>query len=250
MDRLKQWLALSLVALLAILAGGWFLLVAPERTQAAELRAQAESERLTNEQLETQLEVLRTKAEQLPAKRAELAEVAEKLPAGPALPDLVRALTAAARRAGVALTSVTPGAPVALAAAAPAAAAAPVAPADGSAAPAPAPAPAPAAPTASGLSEVPLVLEAEGDFYELEQFLAELEDLPRALRVTALVVQAGEETATSSREQLRATVTASAYMKPAAAPAAAVPAAPVVQGATGAAAPVADGAASSAAPAS
>ena len=157
MDRLKQWLALSLVALLAILAGGWFLLIAPERSEAEELRVQADAAQVANEQLETQLEVLRTKAEQLPAKRAELAEVAEKVPTGPSLPVLVRALTAAARDAGVDLTAVTPGAPLALAAAAPAA---PAAPAEGAA-----PVPAPAAPAATaGLSEVPVVLEAEGDF--------------------------------------------------------------------------------------
>jgi Tfp pilus assembly protein PilO len=240
-DRLRQWLAISLVALLAILAGGWFLLIAPERSEAAELRAQAEAEQLTNEQLETQLEVLRARAVQLPAKRAELVEVAEKVPAGPSLPELVRALTAAARDAGVALTSVTPGAPAALAAPVPAA---PVAPVEGAAA-----VPGPAA---SGLSEVPVVLEAEGDFYELEQFLAELEDLPRALRVTALVVQAGEDSGTASSERLRATVTASAYMRAASAPPPAVPAAPVVQGATDAAPPVpaTGGAAASAAPAS
>ena len=233
MDKLKQWLALSLLALLAILAGGWFLLIAPERSEAADLRSQAEAEQLTNDQLETQLEVLRAKAEELPEKQAELAEVARKVPAGPALPELVRALTAAAREAGVVLASVTPGTPVPLVADAPAVPAAPVEGAQTPAAPAPG-----TAASSGGLSQVPLVLDVQGDFYETEQFLALLEELPRAVRVTSLVVQVGEDSATSSRETLRSTVTASAYMTSAAAasasaPSAAAPAAPAVGGPTG-----------------
>ena len=246
MDALKRWLLLSLVALLAILAGGWSLLVAPQRSEAADLRAQAEAAQLTNAQLETQLEVLRAKAEELPGKRAELAEVAEKVPAGASLPALVRALTGAAREAGVVLTSVTPGTPVPLAAAAPAAAtpaaSAPAA-ADPAAAAGSAAAAAPVDPAAaggSGVSEIPVVLEVEGGFYELEQFLAVLEDLPRAVRLTSLVVQADSAAATTRSSALRSTVTASAFMTAdaaAGAPAAAASAAPVVQGATEAGTP-------------
>lgn len=243
MDALKRWLLLSLVALLAILAGGWSLLVAPQRSEAADLRAQAEAAQLTNAQLETQLEVLRAKAEELPGKRAELAEVAEKVPAGASLPALVRALTGAAREAGVVLTSVTPGTPVPLAAAAPAAAT-PAASAPAAADPAAAAAAAapvdPAAAGGSGVSEIPVVLEVEGGFYELEQFLAVLEDLPRAVRLTSLVVQADSAAATTRSSALRSTVTASAFMTAdaaAGAPAAAASAAPVVQGATEAGTP-------------
>ena len=246
MDRLKQWLALSLVALLAILAGGWFLLIAPEHSEAEEVRAQAEAAQGVNSQLETQLKVLRAKAEQLPAKRAELAEVAEKVPTGASLPVLVRALTAAAREAGVELTSVTPGTPVALAAAVPA----------GRRWHRPRTQPRtqlrtqprtqPLCPSPPPLRFQPpdcrrslVVLDAEGDFYELEEFLAELKDLPRALRVTSLVVQAGEDGGTGSGKGLRATVTASAYARAASASAPVpVPAAPAVQGASDGAVPV------------
>ena len=35
MDKLKQMVALALVAALAIAAGGWFLLVSPKRKEAA-----------------------------------------------------------------------------------------------------------------------------------------------------------------------------------------------------------------------
>ena len=120
MDKVKQWIAVTVLAALAVLAGGWFLVVAPARSEAAELRDQAVLQEGTNTSLATSLEVLRTKAEGLPEKEAELAEVARRIPPGPALPELLRSLEGAAASAGVSLTSVVPAPPVAVQAPAPA----------------------------------------------------------------------------------------------------------------------------------
>ena len=226
MDKLRQWVALTVVAALIVLAGGWLLLVSPQRTQAAELRDSASVQQSTNAQLATQLEVLRVKAEGLPRQEADLAEIAARIPDGPDLPELLRALAAAARAAGVEVVAVTPGAPQ------PVVAPAPVAPAP--AAPA-----APAAPVpASGLSEISLAIEVAGDFHEIEQFVAELEDLPRALRVTALSLAPGASptdeqgsTALEDGRSLRASITGSVFVNTAAAAAPAAPAPPVPVGA-------------------
>lgn len=230
MDKLKQWVALTVVACLGIMAVGWFLLVSPKRTEAAELREQAVSQESTNQGLRTKLEVLKAQAKDLPKKQADLARVAAKIPGDPGLPGLIRALTAASTSAGVELVSVTPSAPAPLAAAAPVAAAAPAAapaaPA-GDAAVAPA-APAAAAPVAAGaLAAIPVAINVVGGYFEVSQFLASLENLPRAFRVTNLTLAPGSSPTDKSEKKatdgssLTSTITGSVYMaanRPAATP--------------------------------
>jgi Tfp pilus assembly protein PilO len=87
---LKQWTVLAVVAALALVGGGWFLLISPERSEAATLHEQVDLQRSVNDQKRTALTVLRDKAEALPEQERDLAEVARKIPSEPALPALVR----------------------------------------------------------------------------------------------------------------------------------------------------------------
>jgi Tfp pilus assembly protein PilO len=235
MDKLKQWIALTVLGCLAITAGGWFLLVSPKRAEAADVREQALAQDSANAALRTKLEVLKAQAKDLPKKQADLARVAAKIPDNPGLPALIRDLTAASTSAGVQLVSVTPGTPVAVAA--PAAAPVAAAPAD-PAAPAEAAAPAepaaPADPAAAGgvagsLAEIPLAINVVGGYFEVAQFLANLENLSRAHRVTNLTLAPGtsptaKETEAGSAEDgrtLTSTITGSVFMaanRPAATP--------------------------------
>lgn len=194
MDKIKQWVALTVLAALAVAAGGWFLLVSPKRGEASDLRAQTATQEATNATLRTELQVLQAQAKELPKEQADLARVAAKIPDHPALPALIRALTAASTSAGVDFVSLTPGAPAPVVVAAPApvapppgaetpaSPAAPVAPAAGAAAPAPA---------GGTLTAIPVTIEVVGDFFQVEQFVAALEQLPRALRVTGVAVTPG-----------------------------------------------------------
>ncbi len=239
MDKLKQWVALTVVGCLGIMAAGWFLLISPKKAEAEDLRTQAASQDSANAQLRTQLEVLKAQAKDLPKKQADLARVAAKIPGDPALPSLIRALTAAGTSAGVQLVSVTPGTPAAYAAAAAVAGAAP------------APLPPLLLPTRRGsgrcrcrsaggpagtLAQIPLTLNVVGGYFEVAQFMANLENLPRALRVTDLAWRraprpppasgAGDNADGSS---LTTTITGSVFMaadRPEAAPVAAPVAAP------------------------
>lgn len=231
MDKLKQYVALTVVGCLGIMAAGWFLLVSPKRAEAAAVREQTLSQESTNAGLRTQLEVLQAQAKDLPKKQADLARVAAKIPDNPSLPSLIRALTAASTSAGVEFVSVTPGAPAAVAAAA----AAPVAaaPADPAAVPAAAAAPVdPNAPAAAGpagsLAAIPVAINVVGGYFEVEQFIAALENLPRALRVTNLTLAPGasptakdKAASTEDGRTLTSTITGSVYMaanRPAATP--------------------------------
>lgn len=225
MDKVRQWVVFAVLGALALLAAGWVLLVSPTRAEAEALREQAASQEVNNVQLQTQLEVLRVKAAELPRRKDEIAEVAEKIPSDPDLPDLLRALTAAARSSGVDLVSVVPGAatPVVTDAVPPVA----PAPADPAAASAPAAAPpAPAAPAATGLSRIPITLDVVGDFSSVEHFVASLEDLPRALRVTDLAMSPGNSptslqgaAAPLDGRSLKTTVTGSVFVGAPAGPA-------------------------------
>lgn len=221
MGKLKQWTALTLLGCLALVAAGWFLLVSPKRGEAVELREQAASQESMNATLRTKLEMLRSQAKDLPKKQADLARVAAKIPDNPGLPALIRALTAASTSAGVQLVSVTPGPPVAVVgAAAPAAGApaappagAPAAPAAGAAAPA-------AAPAGPALSEIPIAVNVVGGYFEVEQFVASLENLPRALRVKNLTLipggstVPGEGASAEDGRVLTATLSGSVFMAP------------------------------------
>lgn len=229
MDKMKQWVALTVLAALAIMAAGWMLLVAPKRGEAADLQEQVALQVSANAATETRLEILKAKAKELPKKQAELAKVAAKIPGGPALPNLIRELNRASAEAGVEFVSVTPGAPAPLVAAPPA----------GAAAAAPA---APAAGPAGALTAIPVNINVVGDFYDVEHFLAELEDLTRALRVTNVTMAPGQSPVAKSDAAKRAvedgsslntTITGTVFMAASApagatvvAPAGAAPAAP------------------------
>jgi Tfp pilus assembly protein PilO len=224
MDKIKQYVVLALVGALAVLALGWFLLVSPTRSEAADLTAQAEAQVQANAAVETQLRVLKAQARDLPQQQAKLAAVAARIPDNPALPSLVRALVAAGQAAGVELVSVVPGTPApVLAAVAPGAA--PVAP--GSART--------GAPTAGAgqLTAIPLTLTVAGGFFQVEQFVANLENLPRSLRVTNLTMTTGANPVTPAAaglttppvddgRSLIATVTGQVFMAASRTPAAAV----------------------------
>ncbi len=178
MTKLKQWVALTVVAALALAAGGWFLLVSPKRAEAADLTGQATAQDGTNSGLRNKLAVLKAQSVKLPAEQAKLAAVSTKIPANPALPALIYSLTAASDAAGVQFLSLTPGQPTAQAKPA-----APAVKADGTTAP---------AAKASTLQTIPVAISVNGGYFETEQFLAALEDLPRAFRVTVLGVAPGD----------------------------------------------------------
>ncbi|MDP9101916.1 MAG: type 4a pilus biogenesis protein PilO [Actinomycetota bacterium] len=185
MEKLRQYVALTVVLVLAILAAGWFLLVSPERTKAAQINASAASRMAENAGLETQLRVLKQERDDLPKKQAELAAVAAKIPDSRSLPALIRALTTVTASAGVELLTITPGAttltaPTAAVAAVPSAAGA--RPVVGRRVP---------SATAGQLGTIPVTLAVAGTYYNIERFLAGIEELPRAMRVTSLSLALG-----------------------------------------------------------
>jgi Tfp pilus assembly protein PilO len=212
MDKLKQYVVFAVLGCLGVLAAGWFLLVSPKNTEAADLRSQADTQVGSNATLETQLASLKARAKELPKQQAKLAAIAARIPDNPALPAVVRALTTAATSNGVELISLTPAPPAVVGAATAAAPAAPAAPGAAPAAPA-------AGTTAGQLAQIGLTLNVIGGYFQVEKFIAAIENLPRSMRITTVSIAPGanplKKAGSSSVDDgktLSATITGQVYM--------------------------------------
>jgi len=176
MSQTRKWSVLAAVLVLAIFAAGWFLLVSPKRSQAADLKDQAASQAAANATLTQKLQVLKAQQQDLPQQQAKLARFKVQIPDNPALPSLIRDLSTAGRKTGVSIDALAPSEPV-VAAAPGTTAATPVAPTGAQSAG--------AAPT---LYVIPLDVKVSGNYFELEQFVNRLEGLKRSFNVSGFTL--------------------------------------------------------------
>jgi Tfp pilus assembly protein PilO len=205
----RKWSLLAAVLVVAVLAAGWFLLVSPKRSEAADIKAQTASQEQKNVQLQSEIQQLEAQLAELPKERAKLATIQKQIPNNPALPSLIRDLTDAGRKAGANIDSLAPSPPVAVVADT-----APVAPVttsttstdsstssestdstdstDSASATAPTTPTAAAPATESTLFAVPIVVKVTGSYFELEQFVSKVEVLQRSFLVNGFTV--GEPT--------------------------------------------------------
>jgi type IV pilus assembly protein PilO len=167
MNKMRQWSILAGVGVLTVFVAGWFLLVSPQRTHAADLRTQATTQQQANSSLQAQVSQLQQQKNGLPAQQRLLDQIAAKVPNSPALPVLIRQLTSAARGAGVELVSLAPSTPAPVTATG----TTPVTPGAAAAGPAP-------------LAQIPLTIQVQGSYFNIESFFREVEHLSRAMMVT------------------------------------------------------------------
>jgi Tfp pilus assembly protein PilO len=186
MTRIQQWLAGTAVAVLVIVAAGWFLAISPQKHKVSNLNAQSTAQDQTNSGLRTKLSVLTAQMQAVPTEQAEIAAITQKIPNDPAMPAYVRTLTAVAQQTGVELVSIAPGAPAAVSVAAAAVAAAPVASATASATASAVPA-APVVPAVS-LQSISVALNVQGGYFQVQQFVAALQKLPRTTVVDSIAL--------------------------------------------------------------
>jgi type IV pilus assembly protein PilO len=111
MSKTRAWSAgTALVGVLLIVAS-WFLLISPQRSEAASLREQVTQQKNANDAVRLQTQQLKAQFASLPARQAQLAEIKQQMPDNPALPSLVRDLSKYAKSADVTLVSVAPATP-------------------------------------------------------------------------------------------------------------------------------------------
>ncbi len=172
MTETRKWSAVAALVAVVVFVAGWLVLISPKRGEAADTRAQTATQEQANASLRSQIQQLKAQSADLPKQEAKLAGIRAQIPTNPALPKLIRELTAAADGVGVELVSLAPSAPTVLVATT-AGAAAPVVP---------------GAATGDQLMQVPVVLALKGDYPELEQFLNKIEELQRVFLVTGFTL--------------------------------------------------------------
>jgi Tfp pilus assembly protein PilO len=197
-NRSQRWSGGAAVVVLLALIAGWVLLISPQRAHASKLRAQAETQEQANLALQGTIEMRTVQAKDVIAQQARIAAIQQQIPDTVSLASYIRLLTAAAVAAHVDLKSIAPSAPTAVTLTKVTASAAP-APVPGAT-----PAPAPTAPTSTGagttltgaaatsaLTGVAIQLQIAGGYFEIEQFMAKLQALPRVTDVTSLTLAPG-----------------------------------------------------------
>lgn len=226
MDKMKQWSMLTALGVVGVLAAGWFLLVSPQHAHANSLRTQAQSVQSSTAQLESQVQQLKAQSKGVAAQQAKMAKIAKQIPDNPALPTLIRELSAAAHDSGVTLVSLAPSQPTAVTAA--------TTPTTPGAAP-------------NSLTQIPIAVSVTGSYFNIESFFRSVEHLDRAMMTTGFTLapnaSAGTSTPTTGTDvpnaapgALNAQIQAVVYMDPsavAAAPAALTPTVPATTGTTG-----------------
>lgn len=228
MTKLRQLWLLTALASVAILAGGYFLLVSPKASKAASLRDEAETQQQANNRLRAQIAQLNRQKKDLPKQQAELEKFAAKIPNNPALPSLIRSLSDAADNAGVELISLSPGTPALVATSVPGGTTAAAAGSTTKSA-----ATAPAAATLP-IAAIPVSVEVTGTYSQVSQFLSEIEGLPRAFLVNGFNVNPGDTSPRAAKDNggkayngtLTMSVTGQLYMTTKVAPVAPVAAKP------------------------
>jgi Tfp pilus assembly protein PilO len=174
MSKVRQWVVITAVVVLVILAGGYLLLVKSQKSKVADLHEQTTAQLQTNQVLLTQIEQLQAEQSQLPAQQQALQKFSTQIPDAANEPTLIRQLSSAARGAGVDLQSISPSAPTPVTVAAPSAQSLGAAP-----------------PSALALNSLPLSLSVVGSYANVESFFQTLEKLPRSLLITAFSITPG-----------------------------------------------------------
>jgi Tfp pilus assembly protein PilO len=217
MSRIQQWIAGTVVAVIAIVAAGWFVAIAPQKHKVSNLGSQATSQEQQNDGLRNRVTALTAQMSAVPAEEASVAAIAAKIPADPELPSYVRALSTIASQTGVDLISIAPGTPTAVAVAAATVAPAPTASAAATAAAAPSAA---AAPVPVSLQAISIGLVVQGGYWQIQQFTAALQKLSRSTVVTTLQLAPGADlkagtapvAASNAWKSLAANISVSVFM--------------------------------------
>jgi len=212
MNKTRQWTMLTALGVVAILAVGWFVIVSPQHKHAATLRTQASGIESSNASLQSQVRQLQRQQAGVPAAQKQLAAIATKIPDNPALPALIRQLSAAAKGAGVDLVSLAPGQPGAAA----------------------------GTPTSIGaqssLLQIPVTISITGSYFNNESFFNSIENLSRAMLVSSFTMAPGGGSTASGTvpNSITAQISAVIFESPSVAP---VAPATTTTGATTATAP-------------
>jgi type IV pilus assembly protein PilO len=133
------------------------MLVMPKRSKVSELTKQIKEAKSLNSQLLIQVDQLGEAKREAPKKAKELAHLDEQIPPMAELPRLLRQLKTKADRAGVEIESIAPNIPT----------------------------------TAGPYSTIPVELTVQGSYFQVEEYLYQLESFTRATKITSATFSPG-----------------------------------------------------------
>ena len=204
MTKTRTWSAATAALCVLLIVAAYFLLIAPKRAEAADLRDQTVAQDQANQQSRLKIQQLKAQYAELPAKQAELAVIKQQLPDNPALPTLIRTLASMADASGVTLVSLAPAPPTAVVLATAPVVAPAVAPASG--APVTAPVAAAAAAPTTSLFGITTTMVIKGDYAASTLFVQKLQ--------AAGVAKEGTQTAKAGAQMARAFLVQSIKVAP------------------------------------
>jgi Tfp pilus assembly protein PilO len=196
MEKMRQWSILTAVGVVAVLAAGWFLMVSPQKSHAADVRTQAATQQSANASLRARVDQLQQQKKGLPAQTAKLRKFDAQVPNNPELPGLIRQLSAAAEGAGVDLVSLAPGQPTLVTPTATGGVT--TSSSSTSSSSSSSSTVTPAAPAASQLAAIPLTLTVQGSFFNVESFFRAVEHMTRSMLVPGFTLCAINPTGSSA----------------------------------------------------
>lgn len=215
MTKTRVWSAGAALVGVLLVTASWFLLISPQRSEAASLRDQDTQQQAFNDQLRLKTQQLKAQFASLPARQAQLAEIKQQMPESPALPSLVRDLSKFADQAGVTLVSVAPTSPAPLASTGPVAATATTAPAP--------------------IQQIQSAIVVSGSYAELTLYLQKLQAQMRRAVMVDNIALAKSSAEGAAKNDLQMTVTSRVFVLDATAAAAAAAAPAVTNPTTGSA---------------
>ncbi|MFD1714758.1 hypothetical protein ACFSBZ_09775 [Amnibacterium flavum] len=224
MNSTRLWMMGGALAIIGVLAGGWFLGVSPLISAAAASDMELSSVEQANASQQARIDTLAEASENLPELQKDLSALSAAIPQTSGLSDFVGELSNLADTTGVLVSSLTVNDALLLSdAAAQAAAAAPApveteAPAEGEAATDGAAAtdaaeastaPLPVTVDVPGMIAIPVQLSASGSLDALQAFVAAMQDSSRFASISGMVFS--QDTSTRS---FRLDLTAAIYVLP------------------------------------
>jgi Tfp pilus assembly protein PilO len=196
MTRTRKWSVGTAALVVLLIVAGWFLLVAPKKSDADASRASTVSAQAANDQLKTKIAVLTAQQADIPKQQATLATIRLAIPDNPALPSLIRTLNGIAVATGTSFSGLTNATPIQVAQSVTGAAA---------------PAGAAGASTAPGALQLSTVaMSIYGSYAQIELFVAQLENTQRALIVSNVSIKPNQDV-NKADYALAATITAKVY---------------------------------------
>lgn len=191
----RRPLLIGVAAALAVLLAWYFLLWGPRNDEISEARDRKDAAESQAQQLQSEIERIRAAQRDEPLRRAQLETLRGAIPDDPNLAQFILDTNDAATKAGIDFISIAPTPPAAAAAT----------PAAATTATTTAPTTATTTPgtVATAPAEIRVVLQVQGGYFQVLDFLNRLTDLPRLVVIDNVAVTADQTARLSANLQTR-----------------------------------------------